>query len=256
MDQHVLTGGLTVSATPKETGVEAATVAADVIVTALARRGSARIIFASAPSQESMLTALGADERIDWARVRSFHMDEYLGLEREHPQGFGQWLQDRLPDAALAGFERIDTTGEQAAEAKRYADLIAAEPIDLTCLGIGVNGHVAFNEPGVAKFDDDTLVRTVQLTHASRLQQVDDGLFRTIDDVPSRALTLTVPALASSQAMVCTVLGEQKAQAVSTTLTGAITPDCPATILRTHGNASMHLDVAAASLLNTTGDSA
>lgn len=251
-NEQALAGGVTVTATPREAGAAAATKAADVILAALAEHGSARIVFASAPSQEFMLAALGEDLRIDWTRVRSFHMDEYLGLPVGHPQGFGRWLQDRLPAAALPGFERILSTNHPAAEAQRYAELLAEAPLDLTCLGIGVNGHIAFNEPDVTRFDDDELVRRVELTEASRVQQVDEGLFPVIDDVPSHAVTLTVPALTGARAMVATVLGERKAHAVLETLNGPVSPHCPATVLRTHPNTSLYLDAGAASMLEET----
>ena len=248
-DQHTLSGGVHVAKTADEAGVAAAAQAADVIAAAVAERGSARVIFASAPSQESMLAALGRDPRIDWTKVRSFHMDEYLGLPLDHPQAFGQWLVDRLPADALAGFERIVSTNDARTEAERYTRLLEEAPIDLTCLGIGVNGHVAFNEPDDARFDDDQLVRRVELTPASRTQQVDDALFPSIDDVPAHALTLTVPALVSAATMVATVLGEHKAQAVAAALTAPVSPSCPATVLRTHPSASLHLDAGAASML-------
>ncbi|WP_298323981.1 6-phosphogluconolactonase [Haloactinopolyspora sp.] len=247
--QRELSGGMTVAATPEQAGAAAADVAAAVIAKAIAERGSARVILASAPSQEDMLAALGRDPRIDWTKVRSFHMDEYLGLAPDHPQAFGQWLVDRLPADALPGFERIVSTNDPRAEAERYATLLQQAPIDLTCLGFGVNGHIAFNEPDDARFDDDVLVRQVELTPTSRVQQVDDAQFPSLDDVPTHALTLTVPALVSSAAMVATVLGERKAPALAMALTDPVSPRCPATILRTHPNASLHVDVAAASML-------
>jgi glucosamine-6-phosphate deaminase len=239
---------VTVSETAEVAGQHAAAAGADAIVTAQRQGPLARVVFASAPSQEPFLMALRADPRIDWARVQSFHMDEYLGLRSGSPQAFGQWLADRLPAEALARLERIDPTGDRAQEAKRYAGLLASARIDLTCMGIGVNGHVAFNEPGSA-FDDDRLVRTVELAEASRQQQVDEGLFRSLDDVPTQALTLTIPALLSARTVVATVLGTHKARALADAMTGPIAPSCPASVLRTHDDVSVHVDAAAASLL-------
>jgi len=244
-----LTSGVRVWPTAEHAGADAARTAADAIVEALGARGRARVIFASAPSQEQMLAALAADTRIDWSLVTSFHMDEYLGLAPDRPQAFGRWLEDRLPAAARANFVRIDTTADPAAEAARYAALLSEGPIDVTCLGLGVNGHVAFNEPDVARFDDPELLRVIELDVRSRHQQVREGLFGTLVDVPTRALTLTVPALMSAAVMVATVLGEHKARAVADALAGPVSPACPASVLRTHPRASMHLDAAAASLV-------
>lgn len=247
--REVLTGGVHVAPTARQAGAAAAEVAARAILDALARRGRARVIFASAPSQEAMLATLGQDPRIDWSNVTSLHMDEYLGLPRHHPQAFGQWLEDRVPPAAHPGLQRIDPEADPAGEAARYAALVAAEPVDVTLLGIGVNGHVAFNEPDVARFDDDELVRLVQLDETSRQQQVDEGLFPELAAVPTHALTMTVPALTAAGVMVATVLGSLKAPAVARALNGPVSPECPASVLRMHPSASMHLDAGAAALL-------
>lgn len=251
---RLLAGGVTVAATPEDVGRQAAGRAAPPILEAIEARGAARVIFASAPSQEPTIAALAADDRIDWSRVYAFHMDEYLGLAPDHPQAFGQWLRDRLP--AEARLERIDPTADPRSEAQRYAGLVSAAPIDLTCLGIGVNGHIAFNEPAVADFADPELVRVVELDEVSRTQQVQDGLFPDVAQVPSRALTLTVPALVGARAMVATVLGNRKAAAVRQALTGPITSRCPASVLRRHPAASVHLDGAAASLVAGDPDGA
>jgi len=244
-----LTSGVHVRPTAEAAGADAARTAAAAILEALDARGRARVIFASAPSQEQMLATLAADARIDWSLVTSFHMDEYLGLAPDRPQAFGRWLEDRLPAAAQPGFVRIDTTADPTEEAARYAGLLSEAPIDLTCLGLGINGHVAFNEPDVARFDDTELLRVIELDMRSRHQQVEEGLFATLDDVPTRALTLTVPALTSAAVVVATVLGEHKARAVADALTGPVSPSCPGSVLRKHPRASMHLDVPAASLL-------
>ncbi|UFU06889.1 6-phosphogluconolactonase [Ruania halotolerans] len=249
-DRSVRAVRVTTGATVHETARAAARHAADAIVDSIQKRGEARVIFASAPSQEAMLTALAQDERIDWSKVRAFHMDEYLGLEMDRPQAFGQWLADRLPTTALAGFERIRADADAAEEIARYSALIAAAPIDLTCLGVGVNGHIAFNEPALADFADKAWVREVTLDRVSRQQQVDDGLFPDLTEVPSRALTLTVPALASATTMVCTVIGTQKAPAVARALTGPVESACPASRLQEHPGAHWFLDRDAASELN------
>lgn len=234
------------SETPEEAGAAAGRAAAEALVRALDQEGHARVIFASAPSQEQMLITLGADERIDWTKVRSFHMDDYLGLEPDHPASFGTWLATRLPEAARHGLERIDQTAEPGQEAHRYGDLLAAGPIDLACLGIGVNGHIAFNEPGDSDLDDPALVRQIRLSPESRAQQVDEGLFQDQSDVPTQALTLTVPAILRAATLVCTVLGEAKASAVAAALTEPITADVPASAMRRHTDVVVHLDPAAA----------
>ncbi|QOR70593.1 6-phosphogluconolactonase [Ruania alkalisoli] len=244
---------VTVGAGVQEAAGAAARTVADAIVDAVRRRGVARVIFASAPSQEAMLAVLARDERIDWSKVRSFHMDEYLDLAMDRPQAFGQWLADRLPLAALPGFERIRADTEDGAdEIARYGALITAAPVDVTCLGVGVNGHIAFNEPGITDFADSAWVREVTLDLVSRQQQVDDGLFADVSDVPARALTLTVPALASASLMVCTVLGAQKAPAVARALTGPVESACPASRLQDHPRALWFLDPDAARELSTT----
>ncbi|PSL00431.1 glucosamine-6-phosphate deaminase [Haloactinopolyspora alba] len=251
-NERARAGATTVSPTAGEAAASAATAAAEVIVTAVAERGSATVVFASAPSQELMLAALGADPRVDWTRVRSLHMDEYLGLDHDHPQAFGQWLRDRLPAEALPGLHRIRADGDPEAEARRYAELVAAGNVDLVCLGMGVNGHIAFNEPGIARFDDDALARVVELAEVSRIQQADEGLFPSADDVPTHAITLTVPALLGARTLVATVLGAQKARAVADALEGPVTPECPASALRTHADVSVHLDDGAATMLTAS----
>ena len=252
------------SATPRihtaasvaESGQDAALRAAEVLRRAIADHGSARAIFASAPSQQQMLIELAAAPDVDWSRVTSFHMDEYLGLSAEHPNGFGLWLRDHLPDAALPGFERIDTTGRPVAEAARYSALVAEAPIDLVCLGIGMNGHIAFNEPGFSGPDDPEVARIVTLDDASREQQVHEKLFDSLDDVPTQALTLTIPTLLSGRSLVCSVSGSHKAEAVARAAHGPIDGSCPASFLRTHTDVEWFLDSDAAALLDIAPDAA
>ncbi|MEU5948954.1 6-phosphogluconolactonase [Micromonospora sp. NPDC047465] len=241
---------LHVTADPAGAGAGAARVAADVIRGAIASRGSARIVLAAAPSQQEMLAALVRDASIDWSRVHAFHMDEYVGLPQAHPQAFGQWLQERLAVAGLGSFTRLRPEADPVTEAVRYAALLAQGPIDLTCMGIGVNGHIAFNEPDVARFDDPAAVRVVELDPVSRQQQVDEGLFARLEDVPAQAVTLTVPTLLSANSIVVTVHGRHKAAALRLALTGPIGPACPASALRTHRSVTVHADAAAASGLD------
>jgi glucosamine-6-phosphate deaminase len=241
---------LHVAEDPVRAGTAAARVAADIIRGAIDTHGSARIVLASAPSQQEMLEALVRDTSIDWSRVHAFHMDEYVGLPQSHPQAFGQWLHERLSVTGLGSFERMRPGADPAVEAARYATLLAQGRIDLTCMGIGVNGHIAFNEPDVARFDDPAAVRVVELDAVSRRQQVDEGLFARLEDVPTQAVTLTVPTLLGANSIVVTVHGRHKAAALKRALTGPIGPACPASALRTHRSVSVHVDAAAASGLD------
>jgi glucosamine-6-phosphate deaminase len=238
-----------VAADPVAAGAAAARVAAAALRTAIAEHGAARLLLASAPSQESMLAALVAADSVDWSRVHAFHMDEYVGLPVAHPLSFGQWLADRLATVPLGRFDRICPGADPAAEITRYAGLLPAGGFDLTCLGIGMNGHLAFNEPG-ARFDDPEPVRLVGLDQESRRQQGHEGLFDTLDDVPTHAVTLTVPAVLRARTVVATVLGSHKAEAVADAVEGPLDPACPGSALRTHPAVSMHLDPAAAAKLS------
>ena len=231
--------------------LEAGQRAATILKKAIAEEGLARVIFASAPSQEGMLRTLCSDPDVDWSKVQSFHMDEYLGLPMDDSRAFGQWLLDRLPAEAHAGFHRIDSTAEARAEIDRYSAMIDKGVIHLTCLGVGMNGHVAFNEPGTVDFDGAELVRLVELDEMSRLQQVEEGLFSTVDEVPTHAVTLTFAALARGSALVCTVLGQHKAAAVAAAIDGPITEDCPASGLKLLRQVHWFLDPAAGSALQS-----
>ncbi len=206
---------------------------------------SVRMVFAAAPSQQDMLDALCVEPGIDWTRVTAFHMDEYVGLAPEAPQRFGAWLGraifDRLPFAAahLIRPERFKTPEACASD---YAASLAAAPIDLVCLGIGVNGHIAFNDPPVADFRDPLAVKVVELDDVCRQQQVDDGCFPDFAAVPTHALTLTVPRLLDCDRMVCVVPGPAKREAVRRTLFDPPGEACPATALRAHPRCTLYLD--------------
>lgn len=236
--------------TAEESGRAAAGDAADVIRESIEQQGRARVIFASAPSQDPMLKSLLGQPGIDWSLVEGLHMDEYVGLPLDHQQAFGQWLVDRMEGISIGRFERITPGNDPEREIKRYSDLIREAPIDLVCLGIGVNGHIAFNEPNQSPFDDDRLVRQIELDEASRQQQVDDECFPDLRSVPTHAITLTVPALLGARRLVCTVPGSHKAAAVARALQGPIDESCPASALRTHASVKMHLDAGAASQLS------
>jgi glucosamine-6-phosphate deaminase len=203
------------------------------------------IVFAAAPSQNEFLDTLAGVPDLDWARVVALHMDEYVGLPAEAPQRFGNYLRQRIWDKVRPGCIHYlnGCAPDPEAECARYGDLLRANPVDIVCAGIGENGHLAFNDPGIADFVDPQLVKVVPLAIESRVQQVHDGCFATLDEVPTHALTLTVPALMAGRWIYCMVPGRTKTAAVTATLTSPITPEVPATILRIHPRATLYLDL-------------
>lgn len=221
--------------------------AADEIISALrerlSRQARVRMVFAAAPSQASTLAALRDASDIDWPRVTAFHMDEYIGLPAGAPQRFGMWLRSHLFDALPFGKVHLMQPGvDPQEEASRYARLMAEAAIDFVCLGIGVNGHIAFNDPPVADFDDPIDVKAVELDDVCRQQQVDDDCFPTFAAVPTHALTLTVPRLMRADRLFCIVPGAAKRWAVEQSLRGPVSTSCPASILRRHPNCAFYLD--------------
>ena len=205
-------------------------------------QGEVRMVFAAAPSQNDLLSYLRHSKSIRWNMVVAFHMDEYVGLPAGAPQLFSSYLKTHLFEhVKLKEVHFIDGNGGEK-EMQKYAALLEEKPIDIVCLGIGENGHIAFNDPPVADFEDPRTVKEVELDHACRQQQVNDGCFPRIEDVPSHAITLTIPALMAGQQLYCVVPGKTKRQAVAATLTGPLSTDCPATILRKHPNCTLYLD--------------
>ncbi len=217
----------------------------------LKEKSEINVIFAAAPSQNDVLKALAEDKEIEWGRINAYHMDEYIGLPGDAPQGFGNFLREHIFGLVpLKSVNYIDCTAtDPEAEAARYAKLIAENKPDVVIKGIGENGHIAFNDPPVADFNDKLLVKKIALDEICRNQQVNDGCFAKIDDVPTHALTLTVPALVSAPYLFCIVPAPTKAAAVKETLTGTIDEHCPASILRLQDNAILYLDKDSASLL-------
>ena len=223
-------------------GVAAAGDIADALIRRLDSQPGVRVIFASAPSQEATLRHLAARPGIDWSRVTAFHMDEYLGLAPEAPQRFGNWLRAALLDRVRVGTAYLIEPGnDPQASVDRYRALLTAAPIDIVCLGIGVNGHLAFNDPP-ADLADPALVKMVTLDEVSRMQQVDDGCFATLAEVPAEAVTLTIPALLSAAELFCMVPGAQKKRAVTDALYGPIDGSVPASALRTHPRCTIYVD--------------
>ena len=216
--------------------------------------GTAHVVFAAAPSQDEFLARLVADKHVDWTRVVAFHMDEYLGIDADHPASFRRYLQEhlfRLVGLSAAQLRLIpgEETVRPLQTCLEYEDLLKAEPPDIVCAGIGENGHLAFNDPPVADFLDPVLVKVVRLDAACRTQQINDGCFGQLADVPTHAYTLTIPALFSAPVVSVVVPGPRKANAVLTTLRGPINESCPATALRRHPGARLYLDRDAARLV-------
>ena len=224
--------------------------AANAIAAAMRRaagmKSSFRMVFAAAPSQSEVLNALTTIPNLPWDQVVAFHMDDYLDLPPEAPQRFANWLESHLfSKVPLAEVHRIPTLGLPEEICQNYAKKLATAPIDIMCLGIGVNGHIAFNDPSVADFDDPFSVKVVELDDVCRQQQVDDGCFTSINAVPVRAVTLTIPQLLDADRLFCSVSGTHKRAAVKATVAGPLSTDCPASILRTHKNCTLFLDLEA-----------
>lgn len=206
------------------------------------------VIFAAAPSQSEMLAALLREPGIDWRRVTAFHMDEYIDLPANAPQRFAAWLERAFFDhVPLAGVHLIRPGADADAACLAYASLLAESPADIVLLGIGTNGHLAFNDPP-ADLNDPLLVKIVELDRMCREQQVLDGCFKALDDVPKRAITLTIPTLLAGHELFCCVPGRHKAAAVKTMLESPISGACPATALRAHPRCTLYLDPESSSM--------
>ncbi len=237
--------------TREEMGAAAAADIKACILSLLAKKETINMIFAAAPSQNEVLASLALDREIPWSRVNAFHMDEYIGLAADAPQGFGNFLKAHI--FGLADFRSvhyIDCSATDAdAECVRYAALLREYPTDIVVMGIGENGHIAFNDPPVADFGDPLMVKPVALDEICRNQQVHDGCFRQLEDVPKTAITLTVPTLFAGDHLFCIVPAATKANAVKATLCGEIGEACPATVLRRHSSAALYLDGDSSALL-------
>src|ERR1043165_2748505 len=232
-------------------GRAAASVIAAEIRRAIHDRGQAAVILASAPSQNEFLTSLATAPDIDWSRVTAFHLDEYLGMDDRAPQSFRRFLIDRLVSRVPLGqFHGLrGDAPDGTAEAKRYAELLMQNPPDFAVLGIGENGHLAFIDPPFCDFNDPEPVKVVQLDEVCRKQQVNDGAFASLDEVPKDALSLTIPTLMARPKLFAIAPGPAKRQAIRNTVAGPIGTTCPASILRTHPDAHLFIDVVAAEYL-------
>ena len=242
--------------TKEEMGKAAAEEAVEVIRQAIRERGTANIILATGNSMLTFLAALRADERIDWRCVNMFHMDEYIGIDPNHPASFPNFLRLHFTGYVTlkAFFPVKGRRGEVEATCSEYARLLHAHPADLCALGYGENGHLAFNDPPFADFDDPVWVKVVKLAEASRRQQVGEGHFANLDECPTHAITLTIPALLAARRVIAIVPETRKKEAVRRALRGPIGEDCPGSILRRTAHAHLFLDrdsAAAAFALST-----
>ena len=236
--------------TRQEMGAVAAADIRDRILQLLQEKETINMIFAAAPSQNEVLQDLAEDPRIPWERINAFHMDEYIGLSTDAPQCFGNFLRRHLFD--LVNFRSVHcidsaATPEEAAE--KYTRLLETYPVDIVVMGIGENGHIPFNDPGFADFNDPHKVKTVKLDPVCRQQQVNDGCFASLEEVPQYALTLTVPALMAAPWKFCIVPAKSKAWAVQQTLCGPVSAQIPASVLRLQPGAVLYLDRESGSLL-------
>ncbi|MCK9508472.1 MAG: glucosamine-6-phosphate deaminase [Pigmentiphaga sp.] len=217
----------------------------------LEQKEEINIIFAAAPSQYDFFNHMIDNKTIDWKRINAFHMDEYIGLKADAPQAFGNFLRTNL--FSKVPFKHIFYINGMAEspeiECVRYTHLLTTYPPDIVCLGIGENGHIAFNDPPIADFNDPVKIKVVKLDDISRQQQVNDKCFKSLPEVPVHALTLTIPALLQADFMFCIVPTSQKARAVYLTLNDLVSEACPATILRTKKNAILYLDDGSSELL-------
>ena len=250
-ETHVESLPVSIYRTNEDLGAAAAAEAAQVICRAGEEHGDANIIIATGNSQLTFLAALRADAGIPWPQVNIFHMDEYVGLDPHHPASFPLFLKRHLIDhiRPKAFYPVPGHAHDTESACKEYEALLQAHPADLCALGLGENGHIAFNDPPFADFDDPVWVKQVKLDEASRRQQVGEGHFSSLDEVPTHAITLTIPALLSAKRILCIVPEARKAEAVERSLLGPITEDCPASILRQAGHAHLLLDADSATRL-------
>lgn len=228
----------------EQLGRAAGAMVADYLRRLLSVRRRAVGVFAAAPSQLETLTELIRQPAINWPSVTAFHLDEYLGLDERHPNSFRRFLQEHLVNRVPLGvfYGLRGEASDPQAECARYAALLRENPPDVALIGIGENGHLAFNDPPVADFEDPLDVKLVELDETCRLQQVHDGMFARLEDVPTHALTLTLPAILRIPRIFVAVPGARKRPAVTAALHGPISTACPASILRTHPEVDLFLD--------------
>lgn len=239
----------------KDVGQAAAESVAAALRELSAERDAIGVIFATGASQIATLQALTSIPDLPWEKVHGFHMDEYIGIDENHPASFRRYLHEKLTSrVSMAAFAAMDGSAEDLGKVQReYMEKLNAADPQICLLGIGENGHLAFNDPDEADFDDPEPMKVVTLDRACREQQLAEGWFPSFDDVPKQALTLTIPTLLRVPKLVASVPGKRKAASVRRTLRDPISVDCPATILRTHGDVTICLDEESASELDLAG---
>jgi glucosamine-6-phosphate deaminase len=236
--------------TKQETGIKASADGAELIRQAITEKSNANIILATGASQFEMLAAL-VKENVDWSKVTGFHLDEYIGLPETHPASFRKYLKERFVEKVpIKAFHFIYGQNEPAAECQRVGKIIRQHPVDVAFVGIGENGHLAFNDPP-AEFETDEPYIIVKLDEACRRQQLGEGWFSSLAEVPDRAISMSIRQILKSKAIICTVTDSRKADAVKKVVEGKITSDVPASILQEHHQAMLYLDENAAALLET-----
>ena len=236
-------------------GAAAASLGGEAIRQSLARQDRATIIVATGASQFATLEHLTREPGIDWGRVDAYHLDEYLGIDERHPASFRRFLKERFVDrlpSPIGSFEAIDTDRDPAEECRRLETKLRSTVVDVAFIGIGENGHLAFNDPP-ADFSTPAAYHVVALDEACRRQQAGEGWFATLNDVPVSAISMTIPEILRARRIICSVPDRRKATAVRDAIEGPIDPNCPASILRTHAATDLLLDLPAASLLQPVG---
>jgi len=254
-DRRFTVGTATVEVYPTKAagGAAAAGQAAGIMRAALAQKGRARIIIGTGNSQDEMIRALVVEPDLDWKRITVFHMDEYIGLPMTHPASFRGWLKRFVADVVHPGavYYLNGEAPDLPAECRRYAELLDEAEIDICFIGFGENGHIAFNDPHVADFDAPRPIKAVEMDERCRMQQVGEGHFGTLADVPRRALSLSCPRLVSAENLICVVPEARKAEAVARAVTGPLSTECPATLVFTHPHCTVYLDRDSASRLES-----
>lgn len=225
--------------------------AAAILGRTIAERGEANMMVATGNAALQFMAALRREKTIDWSKVTLFHLDEYVGISDKHPASFRLFIRSNLADwvKPKAAYYIEGDAADVQAECRRYAELMRTHPIDLCHCGIGENGHLAFNDPPVADFNDPDLIKVVELDAACRRQQVGEGHFKTMADVPAHALSVTITGLIAAKHIICVVPETRKAQAIHDALLGPVATSCPASILRRQSHAVLYLDRQSASLL-------
>lgn len=234
-----------------EAGAKAAEMGAEIVRRAIAERGRANVVMATGMSQIDLLDALVNAANVDWSKVTGFHLDEYVGIAADHPASFRRYLKERFVDRlpqGIGAFYYVEGDADLTSEIDRLGQALDLNPIDLCFLGIGQNGHIAFNDPP-ADFGAARAFAVVELSEISRKQQFDQGWFGTMDEVPRQALSMTVPQILKSGNIVCIATGNGKAEVIAKAIRGSVTPDLPASVLQTHPDAAFVLDIESAKLL-------